>query len=217
LDPLFSLSIVGLWILFILILAIVTRKKLPSQKELSRKIIHIGTGPIIPIAWWLQIPSNWAIPISSIVTVGLLINKKLNIIPAMEDIKRASYGTIAYGLSITIMLICFWSDYPEAVTAGILVMAFGDGLAGLLGKNFKSRQWKVLGQTKSLIGTITMGCISLLSLILLNLMIGSPLHLIHLVSISILAVLLEQISYYGIDNFTVPIAISSAWYLLIRL
>lgn len=216
-DPLFSLSIVGLWILFILILAIVTRKKLPSQKELSRKIIHIGTGPIIPIAWWLQIPSNWAIPISSIVTVGLLINKKLNIIPAMEDIKRASYGTIAYGLSITIMLICFWSDYPEAVTAGILVMAFGDGLAGLLGKNFKSRQWKVLGQTKSLIGTITMGCISLLSLILLNLMIGSPLHLIHLVSISILAVLLEQISYYGIDNFTVPIAISSAWYLLIRL
>ena len=35
-------------------------------------------------------------------------------------------------------------------------MAFGDGLAGLIGRSVKSPSWLVFGQKKSIAGTLTM-------------------------------------------------------------
>ena len=137
-----------------MISAIICRYLYPGQKELSRKIIHIGTGPVLPLAWVLKISSNIAIPVASIITLGLFINHRLRLLPAMEDINRQSYGTIAYGMSITILIICLWPEHAAAVSAGVLVMSFGDGLAGLIGPKWKSPDWLILGQRKSLIGTM---------------------------------------------------------------
>ncbi|MCP4972958.1 MAG: dolichol kinase, partial [Prochlorococcus sp.] len=104
------------------------RKFWPAERELSRKVVHIGIGPIIPLAWWLKVPAELAIPAAISVTVFVLINHRWGFIPAVEDIKRQSYGTVAYGLAITVLLILFWPAQAAAVCAGVMVMAFGDGL-----------------------------------------------------------------------------------------
>ena len=151
-----SILIISFWVGIVFLIAIICGNRWPSQKELSRKIVHIGTGPVIPLAWVLGITAKLAIPVASVITVALVINHQFKLLPALEDINRQSYGTIAYGLSITFLLIFLWPENASAVSAGVLVMSFGDGLAGLIGRKFKSFQWTLFGQRKSFAGTLTM-------------------------------------------------------------
>ena len=118
-------------LLTLLIISIVAKKINPRNKELTRKIVHIGTGPVIGLAWWLKIESEIAILFSSIITIALLINYQMQWLTAIEDVNRKSFGTIAYALSITILLVLFWPKYTLSISVGVLSMAFGDGMAGL--------------------------------------------------------------------------------------
>ena len=70
--------------------AVLCRRILPEQKELSRKIVHIGTGPVVPLAWWLQLPGWVAVPAALSVTLITAINHRWRLLPAVEDIDRHS-------------------------------------------------------------------------------------------------------------------------------
>ena len=191
--------------------AVVCRVRWPNQRELSRKIVHIGTGPVIPLAWWLGIPSNWAIPMAILITIVILINHRWRLLPAIEDVNRHSYGTVAYALTITLLLIFFWPENAAAVCSGVLVMAFGDGLAGLIGRKVRSPNWLIWGQRKSIAGTLTMAVITLIILFTLNLLIDATFHPLRIFAVTGLAVGLEQLSRWGIDNLTVPMGVAVAW------
>ncbi|WP_231884201.1 diacylglycerol/polyprenol kinase family protein [Synechococcus sp. MIT S9504] len=206
-----SLLIIGIWMLLVLSAAVICRKQWPDQQELSRKIVHIGTGPIVVLAWWLSIPASIAVPVALTVTVITAVNRRLQLLPAVEDIDRNSYGTVAYGLAISLLLILFWPDQAVAVCAGVLVMAFADGLAGLIGRGMTSPSWTVWQQRKSVAGTLTMGLVTALVLLLLVLISESPLHPLRLIAVCALAVGLEQLGRWGIDNLSVPMAVGLSW------
>ncbi len=193
------------------------KKRFPSNNELSRKIVHIGTGPVIAMAWWLNISTEIALTTACLISGALLINKKMKLLPSLEDVERNSYGTVVYGLSITLLISLFWTKDPAAVTAGILVMAFGDGLAGLIGREIKSPYWIIWKQRKSVAGTLTMAIITILVVYCLNLICGYPLNQLQIVGITIIAISLEQISRWGIDNLTVPLAVAYSWFLFSNL
>ena len=197
--------------LLVLSAALICRKRWPEQRELSRKIVHIGTGPIVVLAWWLSIPASIAVPVAFAVTVITAINHRIQLLPAVEDVDRNSYGTVAYGLAISLLLLLFWPEQAVAVCAGVLVMAFADGLAGLIGRGMTSPSWTVWQQRKSVAGTVTMGLVTALVLILLVLISQSPLHPLRLIAVCALAVGLEQWGRWGIDNLTVPMAVGLSW------
>ena len=197
--------------LLVLSAALVCRKRWPEQRELSRKIVHIGTGPVVVLAWWLSIPASIAVPVAFAVTVVTAINHRIQLLPAVEDVDRNSYGTVAYGLAISLLLLLFWPEQAVAVCAGVLVMAFADGLAGLVGRGMTSPSWTVWQQRKSIAGTVTMGLVTALVLILLVLISQSPLHPLRLIAVCALAVGLEQWGRWGIDNLTVPMAVGLSW------
>ena len=73
------------------------------------------------------IPRLVAVPFAVLVTLAIAINHRWQVIPAVEDVDRNTYGTVAYGLAITTLLILFWPGRADAVCAGVLVMALGDG------------------------------------------------------------------------------------------
>ena len=206
-----SLLIIGTWMLLVLSAAVICRKRWPDRRELSRKIVHIGTGPIVVMAWWLAIPASIAVPVALGVTVVTAINHRMQLLPAVEDVDRNSYGTVAYGLAISLLLLLFWPDQAVAVCAGVLVMAFADGLAGLIGRGVPSPSWTIWQQRKSVAGTATMGLVSALVLLLLVLLSQSPLHPLRLIAVCALAVGLEQFGRWGIDNFSVPLAVGLCW------
>ena len=195
----------------VLMAAVLARRRWPEQRETSRKIVHIGTGTVIPLAWLFQVPWVVAVPFAAMVTAITAINHQWRIIPAVEDVDRSSFGTVAYGLAITILLLVFWPIRTDAVTAGVLVMAFGDGLAGLIGRSLQSAQWSVLGQTKSLAGTLTMALVSAVVLFSLSAISPTSVPWSAVIGLSLLATGLEQVSPLGIDNLTVPLAVGLLW------
>ena len=195
--------------------AVLCRRLRPNQRELSRKIVHIGTGAVVPLAWFFQIPFVVALPVAAVITVVTALNHQWRFIPAVEDIDRNSYGTVAYGLAITMLLVLCWPARADAVCAGVLVMALGDGLAGLIGRSVNSARWTVLGQTKSVAGTLTMALVSTLVLVGLMLVSGNAVAWRVAIGISAMATALEQVSPAGVDNLSVPLLVGLTWVLLI--
>jgi len=191
--------------------AVLCRRLRPNQRELSRKIVHIGTGAVVPLAWFFEIPFVVALPVAAVITVVTTINHQWRFIPAVEDVDRNSYGTIAYGISITTLLLLFWPTRADAVSAGVLVMALGDGLAGLVGRNVESPKWVLFGQTKSSIGTMTMAVVSGLVLIGLARWSGADLSLPAALGMVAMATGLEQLSWSGLDNLSVPLSVGMLW------
>ena len=191
--------------------AVLCRRLRPNQRELSRKIVHIGTGAVVPLAWFFEIPFVVALPVAAVITVVTTINHQWRFIPAVEDVDRNSYGTIAYGVAITTLLLLFWPTRADAVSAGVLVMALGDGLAGLIGRNVDSPKWVLFGQTKSSVGTMTMAVVSSLVLIGLAQWSGADLSLPAALGMVAMATGLEQLSWGGLDNLSVPLSVGVLW------
>ena len=97
------------------------------------------------------------------------------------------------------------------MSAGVLVMALGDGLAGLIGRNVDSPKWVLFGQTKSSVGTITMAVVSSLVLIGLAQWSGADLSLPAALGMVAMATGLEQLSWGGLDNLSVPLSVGVLW------
>ena len=216
-QQLLGVAAVLAWLAAVLLTALAVRRRWPQQKEWSRKVVHIGTGAVVLLAWAFAIPRGLALGAAALVTLGTALNHRFRLLPAVEDVGRHSYGTIAYGASITILLALFWPQQPLPVAGGVLVMACGDGLAGLVGPQIQSPRWQIFGQTKSLAGTATM---ALTSWLVLALLIGvaqgmgaaAP-SLVAAVAIAIAATGLEQLSGFGLDNLSVPLATAYLWQL----
>ncbi|MBN88772.1 MAG: dolichol kinase [Synechococcus sp. RS344] len=199
------------WMAMVIAGAVLCRRLRPNQRELSRKIVHIGTGAVVPLAWFFEIPFVVALPVAAVITVMTTINHQWRFIPAVEDVDRNSYGTIAYGIAITTLLLLFWPTRADAVSAGVLVMALGDGLAGLIGRNVASPKWVLFGQTKSSVGTMTMAVVSGLVLIGLARWSGADLSLPAALGMVAMATGLEQLSWSGLDNLSVPLSVGVLW------
>ena len=203
-----AIIVIALWIITILLIAFLCKRYFPKKAELSRKIIHIGTGPVILLAWFFDIPKNIAFLTALLITIALGINYQYRLFPAIEDIERKSFGTIAYGISITVLLLLFWPRYASSIAIGVLAMAFGDGFAGLIGRSIKSPKWSVLGQTKSIAGTFTMVFVVAITTEAISLINNLNIQPLEIIVISLIATFLEQISPWGIDNITVPIGVT---------
>ncbi|MCT0218765.1 dolichol kinase [Synechococcus sp. CS-1329] len=206
-----GVALVLLWLSAVLGLALWARRHWPDQPEWSRKLLHIGTGPVVLIAWATGIDRWIALPAAAVVTLLAALNHRYRLLPAIEDVGRHSYGTVAYGASITLLLALFWPEQPQAVAAGVLVMALGDGLAGLLGPLIPSASWQILGQRKSVVGTAAMAAAALLVLLLLRQLGGPAPGPGALVLISLTATLLEQVAVLGLDNLSVPVVTGLLW------
>ena len=199
-----KIALICIYIFLLFFLSWIFQKYKPNNNELKRKIIHIGIGPLIPIAKFLEIDQNSALFFTGIISLLVLINYIFKIIPTIEDVERKSYGTLFYCLSLFILIFIFWDKDPYSLITGFFIMTFGDGLAGLLGKTFNSRSWFFLRQKKSLIGTLTMFLTSLIIVSSLGYATQKSLNLNYF-TIAFIATLLEQVSFLGIDNFIVPI------------
>lgn len=220
LQQLLGMVAVTAWLALLVGLAILVRRRWQGQREWSRKLVHMGTGLVVLIAWACAIDRRIAVVAAALVTLLAALNHRLQVMPAIEDVGRHSYGTVAYGASITALLALYWPARPDAVAAGVLVMAIGDGLAGLVGPLVPSPSWQVLGQRKSVVGTGAMAAGSLAVLLLvrqLDQAAGSPAAAPAagaLVAIALVSVLLEQLAILGLDNLTVPLAAGMLWNLL---
>ena len=94
-------------------------------------------------------------------------------------------------------------------------MGYGDGFAAILGKKVKSKEYKILGTTKSIAGSATMFVFSLVISCVVFYMIGIEYFILKALLTAVIATLLEAVSVKGLDNITVPIMVTVMTYLFI--
>ncbi len=209
-----NLALIGIYIVFIFLISKLFKNFYPNNQELLRKIIHIGMGPLIPLAKFLEIEQSTAQYFAGGISILIVINYIYKLFPIIEDIDRKSFGTFFYSFSLLILISLFWEEDPLALTTGFFIMTFGDGFAGLIGKNFKSKSWKILNQKKSILGTTTMFLISFVVVSILGYRNNIDFNYYYF-GIALIATLLEQISIIGIDNFSVPIITSIIFHIFL--
>ena len=208
---------VGIWVSLILLSAGGVKRFTKKDSEIVRKIVHIGTGNVILIAWWLDIPASIGIAASIIASLFTLLSYRFPILPGINSVGRKSLGTFFYSVSIGVLIGWFWYlRQPFYAVIGILIMAWGDGLAALVGQRFGKHKYYVLGGQKSLEGSLAMTLVSFFISVLIFLSVQGNTWETYLVSvvIALVATGLEAISYLGIDNITVPLGSAALAFLL---
>jgi phytol kinase len=185
-----------------------------------RKIVHIGTGNVILIAWWLDIPASVGITASILASAITLLSYRLPILPGINSVGRQSLGTFFYSVSFGILVAWFWYlQQPQYAALGILIMTWGDGLAALIGQRFGTHKYKVFGTQKSWEGSLTMMLVSYVvcSLILVGTQGNSWQTWAMSLIVAVIATALEAVSFLGIDNLTVPLGSAALAFFLSKL
>lgn len=133
--------------------------------KLSRKLIHIGTGPIFVLCWLMfpdqTISRYLAALVPLLITVqfalvGTGIVKDEAAVQAMTrtgNPREILRGPLFYGIMFVLLTVIYWKDSPIGITA-LLMMCGGDGIADIVGRRVKSP--KLLWSTeKSVAGSLS--------------------------------------------------------------
>lgn len=198
---------VVLWLVTLWLVAEGLRRK-GVDAEIVRKFVHIGTGHVILLAWALHIPLYLCLLASVSASLLTLISYRIPILESINGVGRKSLGTFYYAVSIGILTALFWpSGQYHFGALGILAMAYGDGLAALVGQRYGKRVYTVLGMLKTVEGSLTMALVStFVSGLVLSVGIGWSFGIWGIaLLVGIGAMFLEMFSVGGLDNLTVPI------------
>jgi len=117
------------------------------EQRLSRKLIHIGTGPLFVLCWNLfsaQPQARWLaalVPLAitaQFVMVGLGLMKDEAAVKAMTrtgDAREILRGPLYYGIVFVVCTVLFWRHSPVGLLA-LMAMCGGDGLADIVGRRW---------------------------------------------------------------------------------
>jgi phytol kinase len=218
---------VAMAITFVLALAWLRVNDFSAQRGwissgLSRKIIHMGTGPIF-VACWLLFPDRpeskflaALIPLAITVQfflVGIGLWKDEAAVSAMSRTGNRTEilrGPLFYGIVFISLTLLYWKSSPVGIVA-LMLLCGGDGLADILGRRLKSPAlpWS---RGKTGFGSISMfaggWCFSIFMvwIFILAGIFVAPLsrYLPGVTIISFAGALVESLPIKDMDNLTVP-------------
>jgi phytol kinase len=202
------------------------------DSRLSRKVIHIGTGPLFVLCWlmyrdtpdarWLATLVPFAITVQFALT-GLGVIKDPASVQAMSrtgDPKEILRGPLYYGMMFVLLTVVFWKDSPVGMVA-LMMMCGGDGIADVMGRRIPSAKlpWS---SEKSYAGTISVffGGL-LLSAFILAVYVAAGVfpgpfsnYIVPIVVIAFVSMLVESLPQKDIDNLTMTLAAVVAGWLV---
>lgn len=203
-------------IIYIVLVFILSKFMTKKGEEASRKFIHILISNVW-IIYCIFIDLLWVASILPVVFIIInSLSYKFKIFKTMEREKNDGFGTIYYAISIFIITIfSYLQQDPMIGTAGMLIMGYGDGFAAIVGRKVKSKEYNILGTTKTIAGSATMFIFSLIISCIVFYIIGMEYFIIKAFITSVIATLLEAISVKGLDNINVPIMVTILTYIFI--
>lgn len=201
---------------------------------LSRKIIHIGTGPLFVLTWLLFTNSPYVRFLAALVPlaitfqfalVGLGIWSDPAAVEAMSrtgDRREILRGPLFYGIVFVVLTVVFWKDSPTGIIA-LMLLCGGDGMADVIGQRFGKRHLPWSPQ-KSWAGSLAMllgGWI--LSVVIMGIFIAAGVFQQSLASylpgitiIALAGTLVESLPVTDLDNLTVPLVAVVLGYFLFK-
>jgi len=204
------------------------------ESHLSRKLIHILTGPLFVLCW-LFFPDVWyarwlaaLVPLLFTIQfalIGLGVVKDDASVKAMSrsgDRREILRGPLFYGIIFVVMTLIYWKTSPIGMT-GVMLMCGGDGLADIIGRGIKSpklpwsRDKSVAGSLGMFIGGWILTAFILALFVARSVFTGPfTVYLLPITIIAAVATLVESLPLKDVDNITVTLAAVAFGYLLFK-
>ncbi len=186
--------------------------------EFTRKFIHIGVGHWVIAATFL-IENRWIAIIPPLTFMGInYLSMKRNLFKAMDTQSQPTYGTVYYAFSLTLLTALFWTpSLHYLLLLGVMIMAWGDGLAAVVGKQLGKKELPLTPFKKTYLGSATMLVVSyIVALIIFNTMAPATSISYQALAIitAVLATILEAFTGKGWDNIAVPLGTAIIIYLI---
>ncbi len=191
------------------------------ESHLSRKIIHIGTGPLFVLCWLLfnDNPINKylaaLVPLTftlQFFLIGIGVIKDEPSVKAMSrsgDRREVLRGPLYYGIIFVLLTIIYWKNSPVGIIS-LMLMCGGDGLADIFGRKWgiKKVLWNKRKSWAGSFGMLLGGWILSVLIVWIFSASGTFSNRIqyYLLPISIIAIvgtIVESLPLNDIDNITV--------------
>ena len=188
-----------------LLIAEMLRNYTQVHREITRKVAHIGTAIGISVApFYLSWEVVRVLAIALLIIVVLALYFKWG--HGMYSVRRKTNGEILF--PIAVIGVSLLASSPAIFCAAILHLGLADGFAAITGTLWgKKHTYRVLGDKKSYVGTITCFLVSLLILIGFNIWSNDPVSWNIILLLPFLATFFENIGVRGTDNVTVPMVV----------
>ena len=202
------------------------------ESKLSRKFIHIGTGPIFVLCWLMFPTVSSARYLAALVPllitvqfilVGTGIMKDDAAVQAMTrtgNPKEILRGPLFYGIMFVVLTIVYWKDSPIGITA-LMMMCGGDGIADIVGRRIKSpklawsREKSIAGSLSVFAGGALLTTLILFVYVSLGIFAAPfSMYLLPIVWVALGGMLIESLPFKDIDNITLTVVCALLGYLV---
>jgi phytol kinase len=203
---------------------------------LTRKLVHIGIGPLFLLCWplysvtwharWFAafVPGSLT---ALFVLIGLGIVKKDDFVAAMSrsgDPRELLRGPLMYGIVFAAVTLIFWTGSPVGVIL-LMLLCGGDGLADVVGRRYgrvklprrEDKSWA--GSLGFILGGLVFSLLLLayfdaVGFLQLDLMAA----LAPVLMTTLIAAAVEAYTPADFDNLTVPLAaLGALWIIIVAL
>lgn len=194
------------------------------ESKLSRKLIHIGTGPIFVLCWfffddapsarWLAALVPFAITVQfALIGFGVIKDKaSVDAMSRTGDPKEILRGPLYYGIMFVVLTLIYWKDSPIGIVA-LMMMCGGDGIADIMGRKFASaklpwsKEKSVAGTISVFVGGFVFSTLMLFIYVTAGVFSGTiNNYLLPITTIAFVGAIVESLHYKDIDNISMTLA-----------
>lgn len=180
--------------------------------EISRKAVHVAMGVVCLTFPWL-FNEAWPVwllagaAVAALAGIRLVPSLRSNLGHVLGGVQRQSWGELLFPIAVAFV---FWLAHGDALLfcIPVLILSLADAMAALIGQRYGFAAYETDDGWKSLEGSVAFFLVAFLSThipLLLASEVGRLECLLIAVAMGVILMLMEAISWRGLDNLFVPL------------
>jgi phytol kinase len=189
------------------------------HSSFTRKVIHIGVGMLSwAVPWLFSSPWPFVAACAGFAVLNLL-DWRYGFFKSMASSDESNLGTVYFPVAAAVVTLLFW-ETPPIMVAALMPLAWGDGMAPVIGSHYGRHPYVVWGHRRTYEGSAGFFVACMLFTWLALWVIPGPPEitpvqaLLPAAVVATVTALTEAVSVWGLDNVTitsVAIVILFAW------
>jgi phytol kinase len=236
-NDVFCGVLVNAYVVFVMV---VVEKLWKGDQAVGRKILHMSMGGIVFLLWLLTSPWTGLIIAGTFVIFSLLITQRMQlyflntlshagkptllrkvyrkIITKLSLVSASDagneFGLVYYCLAYTVLAFLFY-DRPVVIAAGMLPLAFGDGMGAVIGRRWGAHKYQLIDR-KSVEGSIAVFAGTAIAVFVGMVFYSVPWTqaVWKACAIGVVTMLIEAAAPRGLDNIGIPLCATITFLLL---
>jgi phytol kinase len=198
----------------ILLAALDMCRRFAISSEGLRKLAHLGTGALALPFPWMFLSLRPVLLVCGFALVLLICVAKLPCVRSrlggsLYCVHRDSHGEFYFPIAVAILFALVHGN-KLLYTIPILVLTFADAVAAILGSRYGTVSYEGMGGAKSLEGSVAFFTVAFFAVhvpLLLFSDLGRLETLFVALDIALVVMLLEAVSWRGLDNIVIPLGV----------